>query len=266
MSQPTINYVIATYAGKSSKREFGDKDITPDILRLHLEQLISLLPSITAIKQITITKPLVKDDYVYNEYYDINDKVDIIEKQFGIPVNFIEMLNYQLGLSYSQYRMAYKKFPQFDFYMIMEDDWVPIQEEFDILLLKAWRQKFTSYKDLGYLCLWYAKCNSPQIHAAISVGIISQASMKAFDGKYHINQEFGQYEFSRHFEEDLNTPVKDFCDNGKSWRILFWQSSVGKIYDFSKSTIEKECLLAPLHYSLMKSNEQKYQYEIVKKI
>lgn len=259
----TINYVIATYAGRSLKRESGDKGITPHILRLHLEQLITLLPSVTAIKQITITKPSVKDDAIYNEYYDIDDKVQIIEKQYGIPVKFVEMSNYEHGLSYSQYRMVYKTFPQFDFYMVMEDDWVPVQQEFDKLLLNAWNQKFTSLKDLGYLCLWYAKCNLPKLHAAISVGIISQSAMKAFDEKYPMTQEFGQYEFSRTFE-DLKASVKDFCDDGKSWRILFWQSSTGKIYDFSQSTTEKECLLAPLHYSLMKSNEEMYQYDIHK--
>lgn len=256
----SINYVIATYSGLSPKREKGDKGITKHILQMHLDKLIEYLPTTKYIKQVTITKPYVDTTNTYKEYYDIDDKVLTIEKEFNIPVRFIEMKNNLVGLSYSQYRMAYKEYPTFDFYLLMEDDWVPFQNCFDELLLKEWKKKYTSVKENGYLCLWYAKCREPNYHAAISVGIISNIAMLNFDKAYGLNDGYGQYSFSNKLEQ-LGTCITDFSDDGHNYRILFWESSQGVIYDFSNEHQDKSGLLVPLHYSLKIHNN--YDYDIV---
>lgn len=257
---PSINYLIATYAGKSPRRETGDKGMTPFILQLHLDQLVKLLPSTTMIKQITITKPRVDIGHSYKEYYDIHDKVEIIEKQFGIPVKFIEMENYTLGVSYSQYRMAFKNFPNFDMYMLMEDDWIPAQKEFDFLLTNEWNKHFRSYNDNAYLCLWYAAILGYKPHASISVGLISNKAFTELSKWAKMDVQLDQYNFSLALEH-IGTNIKDFVNNGNNWRVLFWQTSHGVVYDFYYHIKDKECLLAPLHFIL----KDKYNYKIVPK-
>lgn len=263
---PSINYVIATYAGVSKRREQSDKGITPFILQMHLDKLIELLPSTNMIKQITITKPNVDLNKTYSEYYNIQDKIDIIEKQFKIPVKFIEMYNYYHGVSYSQYRKAHQDFPGFDFYILMEDDWIPNQKGFDVILLNEWNKRFTSHNANAYLCLWYASIHGHKLHAAISVGIISNKALTELSKWCKLETELDQYKFSRALEH-IGTEIKDFSHDGNNWRILFWETSKGVIYDFSytikdnKDNKDKECLLAPLQYIV----KDKYDFQIIPK-
>lgn len=257
---PSINYIIATYSGVSRKREQSDKGITPFILQLHLDKLIELLPSITMIKQITITKPVVDIGKSYDEYYNIQDKVDIIEKQHGIPVRFIEMNNHSTGVSYSQYRRAFQEYPNYDFYMLMEDDWVPVQKTFDALLINEWNKHFSSYNDNAYLCLWYAAIMKYKAHAAISVGIISNKALTELSKWCKMDVQLDQYNFSLVLKH-IGTTIKDFSYHGNNWRVLFWETSKGVIYDFYNDIKGKECLLAPIQYIM----KDKYDYQIVAK-
>jgi hypothetical protein len=238
----SMNYLIATYAGISPKREFYDKGLTSSILQKHLQQLIKLLPTTTMIKQVTIMRPRLANEKAYDIYYEIDDYVSTIEKTFGIPVKFIDMDNYTYGVSYSQYRKAFAEYPTFDFYIVMEDDWVPLQERFDELLLTEWKKQFQSVNDQGYLCLWYR-----HEHATISVGMISQSAFTRFILRFPLALELNQYDFSKAFEE-IGIRVCDYSDHGKNWRILFWDSYCGKIFDYSTCKDSTECLLAPLHF------------------
>ena len=257
---PSINYIIATYAGISRKREKSDKGMTPYILQLHLNQLIKLLPSTTMIHQITITQPIVDIGESYKEYYDIQDKVDIIQEKFGIPVKFIEMNNYATGVSYSQYRKAFLEFPDFDLYMLMEDDWIPVQSAFDTLLVNEWNKQFKSYEDNAYLCLWYAAIMKYKAHAAISVGLISNKALTELAKWAKMDVQLDQYNFSLVLQH-IGTNIKDFSYHGNNWRVLFWETSKGVIYDFYHNVKDKECLLAPLHFIM----KDKYDYHIVAK-
>ena len=240
----SMNYLISTYAGISRKRETYDKGLTPSILQKHLAQLIKLLPTTTMIKQVTIMRPSTENVKTYDIYYKIDEYVTTIEKMYGIPVKFVDMKNYEYGVSYSQYRQAFAEYPDFDLYIVMEDDWVPLQERFDELLLAEWKKQFQSVKDKGYLCMWYTDVEP---HASISVGMISQSAFLTFVLSFPIHIEFNQFDFSKQFEK-LGVRVCDYSDHGKNWRILFWDSSCGKIFDFYKCKESTECLLAPLHY------------------
>ncbi len=256
--QPSINYLIATYAGVSKKREIGDKGITPYILQIHLEKLISLLPTTTLIKQITIMRPKVVGCDVYKEYYKIENYIEEINGRFNIPVKFVDMDNYYNGVSYSQYRHAFKEHPNFDLYMLMEDDWIPVQEQFDQLLLTEWRKHFKSTSDKGYLCMWYAAIMKFMNHAAISVGLVSRSAFQELQSRCQLNVELDQYNFSLVLEH-IGCIIKDFSNGGNNWRILFWESNNGVIYDFSSKIKDKECLLVPLQFTLRDT----HNYEIV---
>jgi hypothetical protein len=246
--KPSINYLIATYAGVSSKREEGDKGITPFILQLHLKQLIELLPSCSMIKQVTIMRPSVEDNDSYDEYYNIQTYVDDIEERFGIPVRFVDMQNYKSGVSYSQYRQAFEVYPDFDLYMLMEDDWVPMQERFDQLLMTEWYTHFASPCDNAFLCMWITSSRKYKPHAAISVGLVSNVALKALKSRFDISVELDQYRFSLGLEV-VGTTIKDYSTD-TNWRILFWESGKSCIYDFSPSRSNQQTLLAPLHFLL----------------
>ncbi len=256
----SINYIIATYSGISKKRERFDKGITPSTLQMHLDKLIELLPTTRIIKQITITRPKVDLNKCYKEYYEIKDKIDIIEKEFSIPVKVVDMNNYSTGVSYSQYRRAFQDYPNFDFYMLMEDDWIPIQKEFDTLLIREWEKHFPFHNSNAYLCLWYADIMKYKAHAAISVGIISNKALTELSKWCKMDTQLDQYHFSLALQH-IGTEIRDFSYNGENWKILFWETSKGVIYDFSFTIKDKECLLAPLQYIL----KDKYGFQIVPK-
>ena len=257
-TKPSINYVIATYAGVSKKRETSDKGITPLVLQMHLDKLIEFIPSTSMISQVTIIRPNVIDSDSYSEYYQIEEKVDIIQNQYNIPVKFVNMENHATGVSYSQYRKAFQKYPNFDFYILMEDDWVPCQPCFDELLLSEWKNQFSTIRCNAYLCLWYTAIMRYKKHAAISVGLISQKALSELRKCCKMDVQLDQYNFSLALQR-LGTKINDFSDHGSKWRILFWETSKGVVYDFSDTECNKECLLAPLQYILM----DKYEYEIV---
>jgi hypothetical protein len=254
--EPTINYLIATYAGVSKKREKGDKGITPFVLQMHLVRLIALLPTVSLIKQITIIRPNVVDGESYEEYYKIEKYINEIEGKFNVPVRFVDMKNYSKGVSYSQYRYAFSQYPNFDLYMLMEDDWVPMQTNFDKLLISEWKSKFSSIDEKAFLCLWYACIGKLKEHSAISVGMVSRTALSELQERCHLSQELDQYHFSLALEI-IGTKIKDFSQSGNKWRIVFWESSEGVLYDFAPSGTAKECLLAPLHLCVL--NEQNFQ-------
>ena len=245
----SVNYVIATYGGKYLRREQTDKGITESTLKRHLQKLIVLLPSTKYIKQITIGKPIVKEE-VYKKYYDVQDEVNKIE-ELGVKVMFLRTPNKETGLSYSQWRETHKKYPDFDFYMVMEDDWIPNCSAFDSLLLDEWNKRIGHHNVPAYLCMWYAKIHNLPIHAAISVGLISKSAF--INLAYHVpySVELGQFEFSFELER-AGVTIKDYSDSGHNYRLYFWSTAHGVIFDFSTHYAYKNnnTLLIPLQYDL----------------
>lgn len=142
----------------------------------------------------------------------------------------------------------------------MEDDWIPFQQKFDELLLIEWNKHFNTYKGKSYLCLWYAAIMKFRNHAAISVGLISQSAMRELNNRCPIEFQMDQYNFSLGLEA-IGVKIKDYSYSGNNWRILFWQTKDGVIYDFFHSIEGKKCLLAPLQYDL----KDQYDFKVVPK-
>lgn len=140
----------------------------------------------------------------------------------------------------------------------MEDDWIPMQQRFDELLLKEWQARFGVAEDNAYLCMWYACVMEFRPHAAISVGLISNKALSKLQSVCKMNVELDQYNFSLVLEK-LSTKIADYSYSGNKWRILFWESNHGVIYDYSPSMPAQECLLAPIQYAL----KDKYVFVIV---
>ncbi len=258
MDDISINYIIATYDGMSGgcgyKRDKHDND-SEMVLQKHFEVLLTCLKPNTLIKQITLI--LNKDtNQSYREYYKIDKYLDEIKK-LGISVILLPISSKLLfKTSYSQYLYIYSKYPNFDFNILIEDDWVPSPnlDCFDRILLNEYRK----YNNKGFLSAWVPDwfCQQPR-HSAISVGIISGESMKKAYDKFSMLQlnhknrlSLGQSQFSRLFEE-----LHDYSNSGENFMIPFWETSKGLIYEYAMK-LSKKYLLIPIQ--LLNLNKYKY--------
>ena len=237
-----LNYVIATYGGRSPHRERHDRGMTPHILKLHLQQLIIIFTQTTpVIQQVTIVKPYVPPENTYPEYYDIQAELQQL-RDLGIQVETVDTTNHTKGVSYSQWRTAFTAFPDFDYYIVTEDDWCPTLPNFDTLLA-------TGIEDTkaDYLCMWYTSIAKLKPHAAISVGILTRHAFSTLQDRFP-DKELDQFGFSVTLEHDLKLIVKDYSDNGMIYRLPFWETSKGTIFDFTpKSSTATTTVFAPLH-------------------
>jgi len=246
----SINYIIATYSGISKNREKYDND-TPIILQKHMEVLSNNLKDNKYITQVTIVQPFIRDRK-YENYYDIDKYISQI-KQLGIDVVLLKP-KIKFGSSYSQYIYAYTKFPDFCFYIVMEDDWIPFTKNFDEKLLEHY--KYYNYK--GFHSAWV--CNFGPLnhrHSSISVGIIDKDSFEKIlknDPKLKYKYNIGQHGFSDLFDfNDL--PLSDYSDNGKNYMIPFWETGHGVIYEYSLN-LSCKFLLVPIQF--LQLNKHKY--------
>lgn len=159
------NYVIATWSG--TRRAPNN-----DYLKNHLLKLLSLKHDLS---QITIVKPIFEG---YNKsYYDVENIID----KFDCDVVILEKNN-NLGQSYGQLFFAFEKFgDNFDYYIFIEDDYIPNINNFDSLLLK----EYTSKNFEGYLCSYAGITKDyPDGGCAVSNGIISTDYIKKIYTKF----------------------------------------------------------------------------------
>lgn len=132
-----INYIIATYNGIGKRKH--TYPLPEDVLKTHLNKINSLQHSLS---QITIMKAKSNNDYKH--YYNIEDSI----KKFNIPIKILECENY--GYSMGQWLKAYELFPDFDFYLFIEDDYCGGMDHFDSILLECYNKKFS--ENIGLLC------------------------------------------------------------------------------------------------------------------
>ena len=232
-----INYIIATHAGVSKSREQYDND-SNSVLQRHMSILCDILKTTTKITQVTIVKPHIPSaKAVYSDYYDIGQSVSDIEKQ-GIKVVQLSP-QYEFGSSYSQYLHAYTQFRDFDYYIVMEDDWVPFPQHrgFDQTLIDEYKKVGST----GFLSSW---CNiHPQHgwHSAISVGIIGNDSLCKAQRLAGDSLCLSQSAFSDLFENN------DYSSNGKKFMIPFWETTHGCIYEYAEH-LSSKYLLVPIQF------------------
>jgi len=244
-----INYIIGTHSGVSKSRERTDNETTL-VLQKHMKILCHSLKYTAHIKQVTIVIPRVESNF-YSNYYDINKYVSII-KELNIDVVILNS-DIPFGSSYSQYLYAYNQFPDFDHYIVMEDDWVPFPNtlNFDKLLL----EEYEKVNFEGFLSAWVTNMRLHDKHSAISVGIISKDSFKnAFNKTTAAVLEcpisMTQIEFSSFFTNN------DYSDSGKKYMIPFWETGAGVIYEYA-THLSPNYLLVPIQ--LLQLNKYKYE-------
>lgn len=178
------NLIIATYGGRYYKYSNVEKDYYLRYNLLILNQIN------TNIEQITIMKPkIIKDHIEIIDYYNFND-IDISNIKHKIKIYECD----NIGISYGQFLMGISKTPDFDYYIFIEDDYVPFMDFFDEQLINEYKKinediflcsyinKHTTY-NINLLSEYdniFDKLGSKTIDCMIpdfSLGIISQHSI-----------------------------------------------------------------------------------------
>jgi hypothetical protein len=160
-----INYVIATWSGA---RRAGNDQLLDDPI-IYLQQHLAALKELThELTQITVMVPYNADEpKKFTVYLDSLSDVKILRRE-------------NEGQSYGSYIDCYKHYKdQFDYYIFVEDDYIPKQQNFDQILV----QMFNGAENCGYLCSRVDKYPPTEYmgrpHAAISNGITSAAVLKS---------------------------------------------------------------------------------------
>jgi len=154
-----INYIIATWA--------GDKRRNPstEYLKFHLDRLFALQHNLA---NITIVRPLGSDcDEFYELPAHIADKVTILHR----PAN---------DRSYGQFLWAFDKTPKCDFFILAEDDYIPVVDHFDSIL-----ENMLYKNNADYVCGRYHN-GEPEMN----IGIVRAEAMEKIAGdqvQFHVN-------------------------------------------------------------------------------
>ncbi len=246
--KPKINYIIATHALTYKRRNAGGDKFAVYALRYHMYILSKILTSESNITQITIVQPDVVD---IAGYYNISPYNKIIEQK-GITIEYFKVEN--KGISYTQYIKTFKQYPEFDYYIIMEDDWTVNLEyiDFDNILIDLYKKNFLD--NIGFLNCWSPNsgkyCNGGPgftgraFHSSITLGILSKKTVDTFIN--HIPEIIGQFEFSIYLSK-YNISILDMNQCGFNTRILFWVTDGNLIKDYSE-TNATNTFFTPVQY------------------
>lgn len=254
----TINYIIATSADATTSRK---KDPYANFaLRYQLDILSRILEESSCVKQVTIVRQeaVFVDEITKIEYYDTGKFLDIIRSK-NIKVEFLDVP--KKGISYTQYLLAYEAFPDYDYYLIMEDDWsINLQySKFDHDLLELYKNNFLC--DVGFLDCWSPKsgkhvgifggfAHHPH-HSAITLGLLSNATIKNLIN--HINHiqldlaSLRQFLFSK-LLMDSGSEIIDLPRAGFPTKILFWETPTNAILDFTEDPKVNEAFFVPVQF------------------
>lgn len=202
----SVNYVVATWSGPrrvKDPRHFEDRSF---YINSHIESLYKLKSKFISNYTIVIPNNAAEPDYFRNK---IPDSIN------GVPVEILERPN--IGLSYGSFSDAYEMYRiNFDYYILMEDDYVFVSDNYDEILL----DKINSCKKCGFVCAYYRK-----EHAAVYLGIASSIAMEKIwkkygklphssTSEYRLNESEGQIGQSKAFVE-TGSSILDITDKYK---------------------------------------------------
>ena len=127
----TTHYVISTWNGVNNRIHVNPDPA--DVVKVHLNQLLKLKNQVS---MITIMKP-IPNHRRWDRYYDLDDVIS----KFDIPVRFLECENF--GYSNGQWLWCWQQEDDpFDAYIFVEDDYVPLMDNFDKILSECHTREF----------------------------------------------------------------------------------------------------------------------------
>ena len=233
-----INYLLATWSGSRYTK-------CNDYLKVHLKRLFELKHSLD---QITVIRPLGSDN---DDFYDVGDEILLKIVILNRPDN---------DRSYGQFVYAYQQYTdKFDYYIIVEDDYIPNIDNFDSILVNLIEKK-----QCDYLCGKYAtqRRNDP-LRAIHNQGIVKASAFKHIlskvDPKFpKMGPEDGteQIIFSKYFTDNGLT-IKDYADE---YSVPFWSKTLhyfSKKRGFNTIFVPYQCIVDNIDAHFLSSIQYK---------
>jgi len=245
----TLNYIIATYPGTN----------TEYALEIQLQQLLTIILAgkTSSLAQITIMCTKTKPEHTEKVYYYNKEKWTNIFSRVcpNVALVFADYVGENKHASYDQWIQGYLLYPNFDYYIFIEDDYFihPSQLTFDKDIIDAYNSILDSHhsagSNIGYVCS-YATTTNHHYHATISNGIVNRASLEMLGSdileKYYTCAEeykIEQVAFSDMFIKG-DVPVYSF---EHVYCALFW-SSLNKRLDVYSPVTVGTLMFVPLQY------------------
>ena len=231
------NYCLATWSGPRKGIPMDDS-----FLRKHIEHLNTIKHSLS---QVTIGHPRYdSEDQQFTTYLRGLSSLDD-----GTPI----VVHYapNKAMSYGQWSRIFELYrKQFTHYIFIEDDYVPVKDEFDSTLVNMYEKKRKDDPLLGFLCglvLGRGLTKKHPLHAAISNGISSSDVLQEIFKKfgtlvpYNAVYSAAQVKFSR-FILETGFSLDDYLDQ---YRSVFYKSGK-KIAEYLGEEESKDDLIMPI--------------------
>ncbi len=229
-----INYVITTWSGPRRAPNLS-------YLKNHLLKLLSLKHDLA---QITIVKPIT------NSFNPIYYQIDSLLSEFKCDIKILEKHD-NLGQSYGQFFYAFQTYgDKFDYYIFVEDDYIPDIDNFDSLLLNEYKSQDVK----GFLCSYSGEHPEyPKGACSVSNGMISTEFFKKIYTFFsnpinEVNNNEGHmchYNFVK-LLRDCDYEFKDFSHK---FRVPYYGDN--KIIEYGRTDV-KESIFSP--YQLLNLN------------
>lgn len=237
-----LNYIIATYNG--NKLEYT--------LQTQLQTLYSLImrKQTKYLSQITIVCPPTKSKHKAFDYYYQKELWLELFNQTDIKLVYLDYEGENNTASYDQWLQAYLAFPNFEYYIFIEDDYTvhPSLVDFDTKLVGNYKK---NVNDTGYLCSYASKLHGFPHHAAISNGIVNNKTLKLLGE--NILEDYYKLAKTTHcqiaFSNLLTTnglDIKSMHDDFAAW---FWCSGKSKLINYSNKD-NLPFMFIPIQYLL----------------
>jgi hypothetical protein len=230
---PRINYVVSSWHGPRTFSKPNFERYGWYAIQKNLECLSKLKHRLG---QVTVVAPTDKDGTWPPDYEAYLNSLAVVG---GTTVKVIKRENG--GYSYENWRQAYLADPSFDYYVFIEDDWCPVHDDFDSILVDMLADRPVYL--CGYVC--FIINQGPRFKsAAHSNGIISAKSMTKVAA-------MGPFKDQNHFSRSLVQVGLDIVDWRDRYRSPFFHDLPGidlpgvpRMEEYSQ--LRKEYLIVPV--------------------
>lgn len=269
-NQPIINYIVASYSGFNLGRQtrYFDEYVL-DIQLTKLYEYLKFRESNHFIHYITVVVPEPKNSsHVYKNYYK-PQKWEYLFTSLGVHFHMLKYIGENKHYSYDQFLQGmYYRLYDADYHILIEDDYLVNDANFDKLILESYRSKFSD--NIGYLCTAVMQLNMPTNHASIATGMISSDTIRFLESKLQISIQDCLYSFSKLFHVQyafsllfqlFDVPIADWRDTLSAW---FWCNGTKRLIDYSIRSPENLYLidaLVPIEYFLENNKINIEDYE-----
>lgn len=238
------NYILAAWSGKRAEIEQNG-----GYLQKHIHYLNNVKHNLS---QVTIGHP-----YNPNENQEYTKFIKELKKlDNGTPVTYLDQPN--IGWSYGHWSRSFEKYrDDFQYYIFIEDDYVPTIDNFDDILIEMYEE--AKEKDnCGYLCSLFLDksiniygMHTSEPHAGISNGISSSDVLQKIWNKFNViphdteeNYRNGQILFSQAFIE-VDYSICDYLDK---FRSLYYEHNDASLRCYSKTGKQNKDIIVPIQY------------------